>query len=132
MAGAHSSEKRWYKNQNPNGNESVADKVQVAGDQLLDALNRAEQMYGEMQELYAYVGGTMQLLADQLFYEKWSVRVPDPVNAPDVFETQANATEVAMAQDAFNAVTAMHELYQCLTNQTVAAEDRLAQIRRMS
>lgn len=128
MSGAHTSEKRWYRNQNPNGNMSVADKVQDAGGNVISALEAAESMYGEMQELFAFAGGTMQLLADQLFKEKWSVRE----TAPDVFETEASATELAMTQDAFDAVTAMHELYQAMTNTVVAQEDRLAQLRRMS
>lgn len=131
MAGAHTSEKRWYRNQNPNGNLGVADQVQESALAVRASLEHAESMYGEMQELFTYVGGTMQLLADQLFYERWSQRLVDEA-VPGVFETQANATELAMAQDAFDAVTAMHELYQALTNAVVTQEDRLAQLRRMS
>lgn len=209
MAGAHTSEKRWYQNQNPNGNASVADQVQEHAQTIIHELNRAEAMFAEMQELYSYVGSTMQGLADQLFKEKWEARVEPGVDAVvtvdvvagaitaaaittagtgytngtgftlnvaggnadgvisyDVVngsvtnvavdtagtgytdglgqtvtnfptagfvpETQANATELAMTQDAFNAVTAMHELYQCMTNVAVPQEDRLAQLRRMS
>ena len=54
---------------------------------------------------------------------------PAPGQVP---ETQANAVELTMTQDAFDAVTAMHELHQALTNNVVAQEDRLAQLRRMS
>ena len=132
MAGAHTSEKRWYRNQNPEGNASVADKVQAAALAVISALEDAESLFGEMQELYSYTGGTMQGLADQLFYEKWVTRESDPIGNPGVFDTQANAQEVAMTQDAFDAVTAMHELYQAMTNVLVAQEDRLAQLRRMS
>lgn len=131
MSGAHTSEKRWYRNQNPNGNSSVADEVQTASLTVRGALEQAEVMFGEMQELFTFAGGTMQLLADQLFYEKWSTRLADP-QVPDVYETQANAAELGMTQDAFDAVTAMHELYQAMTNVVVAQEDRLAQLRRMS
>ena len=49
-----------------------------------------------------------------------------------VSDTAANAEEVAKTQAAFDAVTAMHELYQAANNQTVAQEDRLAQLRRMT
>lgn len=131
MSGAHTSEKRWYRNQNPNGNQSVADEVQSATLNVRSALDAAEVMFGEMQELFTFAGGTIQLLADQLFFEKWSTRLVDP-QVPDVFETQANAVELGMTQDAFDAVTAMHELYQAMTNVVVAQEDRLAQLRRMS
>jgi hypothetical protein len=213
MAGAHTSEKRWYRNQNPTGNVSIADQVQDSAVNVIHGLNAAESMFGEMQELFAFAGSTMQGLADQLFYEKWSVRSSPgvqavltvdvvagavtaaaisvagtsyvdgtgytialtgtagggdgaavlsydvvagvvtniAVDAPgttytngagqpvtetpapgNVFETEANASELGMAQDAFDAVTAMHELYQAMTNVVVAQEDRLAQLRRMS
>ena len=132
MSGAHTSEKRWYQNQNSHGNESVADKVQIAGRNIIQSLEDSESMFGEMQELFAFAGSTMQGLADQLFFEIWSVRESDPVNLPGVFDTQANAAELGMTQDAFDAVTAMHELYQAMTNVVVTQEDRLAQIRRMS
>ncbi len=52
--------------------------------------------------------------------------------AGGVSDTQANAEEVAKAQAAFDAITALHELYQAADNQVVAQEDRLAQIRRMT
>ena len=49
-----------------------------------------------------------------------------------VSETTANAEEVAKAQAAFDAITALHELYLAADNTVVAQEDRLAQIRRMT
>ena len=52
--------------------------------------------------------------------------------AGGVSETVANADEVAKAQALFDAVTALHELYQAADNTAVATEDRLAQIRRMT
>lgn len=52
--------------------------------------------------------------------------------AGSVSDTQANADELAKAQAAFDAITALHELYLAADNQTVAAEDRLAQLRRMT
>jgi len=132
MSGAHTSEKRWYRNTNPNGNESVADRVQSIAKNLLVALNEGEESFQEMQELMAFAGGTPQLLADQLFKEIWENRESDPEGAPGVFDTAANATELAMVNDAVAAVTSIHELYQALTNQVVAQEDRLADLRRMS
>ena len=85
-----------------------------------------------MLELYQFAGGTTQLLADQLFYEDWVNRESDPIGNPGVLDTEANATELAMAQDLVDAITAAHELYQAADNQTIAQEDRLAQLRRMS
>jgi hypothetical protein len=52
--------------------------------------------------------------------------------AGSVSETTANAEEVAKTQAAFDAITALHELYQAADNVAVAQEDRLAQLRRMT
>ena len=52
--------------------------------------------------------------------------------AGGVPETSANADELAKAQDAFDAITALHELYLAADNTVVAQEDRLAQLRRMT
>lgn len=49
-----------------------------------------------------------------------------------IIETTANSEEVAKTQAAFDAITALHELYQCANNTVVAQEDRLAQLRRMT
>lgn len=132
MAGAHTSEKRWYRNQNPEGNESVAEQVQAISKNVLAALVDGEEAFDEMQELMTFAGGTSQLLANQLFLERWSGRESDPVGAPGVIDTEANATELGMVTDAVAAVTAIHELYQAMTNVVVAQEDRKAQLRRMS
>jgi hypothetical protein len=58
--------------------------------------------------------------------------VQETAAAGAVYETQANAEELAKAQDLFDAITAVHELHQCANNQAVATEDRYAQLRRMS
>lgn len=47
-------------------------------------------------------------------------------------DTVANADEVAKTQAAFDAITALHELYQAADNVAVPQEDRLAQLRRMT
>ena len=52
--------------------------------------------------------------------------------AGKISETTANAEEIAKTQAAFDAITALHELYQAADNVAVAQEDRLAQIRRMT
>ena len=71
------------------------------------------------------VGGTTY--TDGLAQSVQEIPSPEPV-----YETQANAEEVAKTQDLFDAITALNELHQCADNQIVAAEDRYAQLRRMS
>ena len=132
MAG-HTSEKRWRSNQNPvdTGARGVSDLAQELCVTMIQALDAAKTGFAELQEIYAFAGGTVQLLADQLFYEDWSTRLADP-QVPDVFETQANAIEVAKTQDLFDAITALNEIYSAADNGVVAQEDRLAQLRRMT
>lgn len=213
MSGAHTREKRWYRNQNPDGNEGVADRVQAMSKNILVALLEGEEAYQEMLELFDYVGGTPQLVADQLFKEKWQARSTPGVQAvitvdvaagivsnptvteggsgfnngtgfvltlvltagggdgdaevtydvvagvvtnptvtvagtgyndgsdivvqeiptPGVvFETEANADELAVINDMSAAITSIHELYQALTNTAVGQENRIADLRRMS
>jgi hypothetical protein len=213
MAG-HTSEKRWRNNQNQTfQNIGVSDQASAIVKGVLAALTVSEAAYAEMQEMYAFAGGTVQDLADQLFKEDWEVRGAPGVNATltvdavagvvdsvaitnagtgytdgtgftmnlvltagggdgaavisydvvsgsvtnaavdtpgdsyvdgtgqvvqetpaagVILETEANAEELAKTQDLFDAITAVHELHQCADNQTVVAEDRYAQLRRMS
>lgn len=124
---AHTGVKRWRDGMYtpPTGvagiDEAVQNQISNVARSARDALIQGEEAYQQLVELYTYAGSTVQGLADQLFKEDWETRS----------EMQANAAEVAIAQDAFDAMTALHELYQAATNQTVAAEDRLAQLRRM-
>lgn len=131
MAG-HTSEKRWRRNQTQVSGAGISDQTQQMASSVVSTLLSAEQLYLEMLELYQYVGSTTQGLADQLFYEDWQNRESDPIGNPGILDTEANAAEVAMAQDLVDAITAAHELYQAADNQTVAQEDRLEQLRRMS
>jgi len=131
MAG-HTSEKRWRSNQTQDAGDGVSTQISIQSNEVIRVLTNAEALYLEMLEIYQFAGGTAQGLADQLFYEDWSVRESDPIGNPGVLDTQANATEVAMAQAAIDAVTAMHEIYQAANNVAVVQEDRLAQLRRMS
>lgn len=50
----------------------------------------------------------------------------------EVFDTQANAAEVSKAQDAIDAATSLHDMYQAASNQTVAAENRMSSFRRFT
>ena len=131
MAG-HTSEKRWRSNQSNDSGTGVSILVRDSAETVITALSQAEIQYQDLLELYSYVGSTSQLLADQLFYENWSVRESDPIGNPGVLDTEANAAEVSKATDLINAVTAMHELYEAANNVVIAQEDRFAQLRRMS
>lgn len=215
MAG-YTGEKRW--NGVDGGVSALASDICV---NMIDSLTQAEAAYSELQELYTFAGGTVQLLADLLFKDDIAARttpgtnavitvdvaatVGSPAVASDgslsnplisvagtgyndgnfsvnitlsestpnagvlsytidggvvtavslltagrqyptgtgqpvtsfplaggVSDTTANAEEVAKAQALFDAVTALHELYQAADNTAVVTEDRLAQLRRMT
>jgi hypothetical protein len=131
MAG-HTSEKRWRTGQTQDSGQGVSETVQGAAEQMTHALDLVNDVYTELLELYQYAGGTAQGLADQLFYEDWSVRESDPIGNPGVLDTQANALEVEKAQAAIDAMTAMYEIYQAANNVAVTQADRMPDIRRMS
>jgi len=213
MAG-HTSEKRWRRNQNTTfGNAGVSELASQVCIQMIAALDASKTAFNELSEMYAYAGGTVQLLANQLFKEDWQSRstpgtqavitvdvaggivatpavtvagtgytngtgftlllvltagggdgtaeltydvVGGAITNPSisiagttynngtnitvqetptpgaVFETQANAEELAKTQDLFDAITALNELYGAANNQVTTTEDRAAQLRRMS
>lgn len=213
MAG-HTSEKRWRRNQNVEfGNAGVSELASQVCTNMVNTLDEGRRAFNELQELYAFVGSTVPLLADQLFFEDWSERsvtglhaivtvdvsggvVSNPVItlagtgyedivgaqvvltntagggdgsallsfdivagllnsvsiifggsgytngsgqvvqeipvAGQIFETEANASEISKTQDLFDAITALNELYQAADNIVVLQEDRFAQLRRMS
>ena len=216
MAG-HTSEKRWRTNQNKlYGNVGVSDLAAQVCTQMVDTLDMGKAAFNELQELYTFSGGTVQLLADQLFFEDWSARSSTGVQAVitvdvagsptgtisnptvtvagtgytdgtgftlnlvltagggdgtaeltydvvsgavtnpsisiagsvynagtditvqetptpgQIFETEANSVELGKAQDLFDAVTALNELYGAADNLVTSQEDRFAQLRRMS
>jgi len=122
MAG-HSSEKRWL---------DVSAAVQNVANKTMVAVVESENIYQDLIELWAFAGGTDQLLADQLFLEVWQRRESDPVGDPGVFDTEANATEVGQVTDAKAAALAVHELFLALTNVAVTQEDRITTLRRMT
>jgi len=129
MAG-HTSEKRWAKGRF--GDIGIGDQVKESATQMVFAMNMIEETYQDLLELWAFAGGTDQLVADQLFFEEWVIRVSDPVGAPGVVDTQANAVEVGKVADAKATMLALHQLYQGMTNEAVVTADRLALIRRMT
>lgn len=109
---SHSSEKTW---------SEISGQVSAAAQNVRDHLQHGEELYQRLQEVYSFAGGTAQALADQLFFADWNSRS----------ELQASAEEVAMTQDAIDAMTAIHELYQAATNIAVTQSDRLTELRRM-
>ncbi len=213
MAG-HTSEKRWRRNQNSTfGNSGVSELASNVCKEMIAALDNSKTAFNELQELYIYAGSTVQLLADQLFFEDWSTRsttgvqavitvdvsagvvsnptvtvagtgyedgtgfvlllvvtagggdgtaeltydvvsgavtnpsisiagdtyndgtdivVQETPIAGQVFETEANAVELAKAQDLFDAITALNELHGAASNLATSQEDRFSQLRRMS
>jgi len=91
MAG-HTSEKRWRNNQNRvEGNAGVSDLASQICSDMVETLNRGKSAFNELQELYAYAGGTVQLLADQLFYEDWSSRSTQGTQAVITVDVVTNA-----------------------------------------
>lgn len=127
---AHTIEKRWSGFRKPDGSveEGVNKKVGDMSLKVLEAILDGEELFQQLQEMWTFVGGTDQAMADQLFKEVWSVRDTDGDGNMD---TQANAQEVAMAVDAKNACLAMHQLYEAMTNGTIVADDRASKLRRM-
>lgn len=86
---------------------------------------------------YDVVGGSVTnpsvSVAGSAYNDGTSITVremPAPMNS--IFETEANAEELAKAQDLFDAITALNELYGAADNQATTAEDRFSQLRRMS
>lgn len=110
---AHSSEVRWT---------GAAPLVSGRSADVLRLLSDAEEMYLDLVEVYIFVGGTDQLLADQLFREDIAGRS----------ESAANAEELGKATDIRQAVLVMHELFLAMTDGTVSQADRAADLRRMS
>ena len=74
MSGAHTSSKRWYRSQTAEVNLGISDEVQEICQEVLQALLHGEESYQEMLELVAFINGTDQDLADQLFKEIWQAR----------------------------------------------------------
>ncbi len=112
---AHSSELRWTGAQ-----ASIADASRTT----LNALNTAEEVYQELNEVYQYAGGTDQLVADQLFLDIITSEARNPA--------VANSEEVARVTDLKAAIQALHQLWQTMTNVAVTQADRAALLRRMS
>jgi len=123
MAG-HTSEKRWSKLKLPNGTflEGISLKASEIARQLTSTLNDVEERYQELLEIYTYAGGTDQDFANQLFREDIEGRG----------ESISNTEELAKATDLVAAMLAAHQIWLCANNVSVAQEDRMALLRRMS
>lgn len=122
MAG-HSSEKRWIE---------VSASVSDIASRTMATLVESENIYQDLVELWGFAGSTDQLLADQLFFEVWTVRESDPIGNPGVLDTEANAEEVGRVTDARAAAAAVHQLFEALTNIATTQADRITTLRRMT
>ena len=82
MAG-HTSEKRWRQGMNPQApNEpGVSQRASDICTVMIKALTEADAAFAELQEVYAYAGGTVQGLADLLFKEDFEARTVPGTNA---------------------------------------------------
>lgn len=112
---AHSSELRWF---------GASAMVSQAALNTLQSLNSSEEIYQELLEVFNFVGGTNQLLADQFFADVIEAEVRNPA--------VANVAEVALVADLKTAIIALHELYLSLTNGIAPQADRATDLRRMS
>ena len=93
MAG-HTSEKRWRRNQNPTfGNAGVSELASQICTNMIDVLDQGKAAFNELSELYAFAGGTVQLLADQLFKEDWEARSTTGVQAVITVDVVGNAVQ---------------------------------------
>lgn len=102
---AHSSEMTW---------SDAAGRVALSAQSTMAALQAAEEIYQDLFEVYNYTGATDQSMANQLFEV-----------------TTADSTQVAKVTDLRLAITALHELYQAMTNVAISQADRTAPLRRM-
>lgn len=112
---AHSSELRWV---------GASAMVAQAALSTLQSLNKSEEIYQELLEVFTYVGATDQLLADQFFAEIIADEARDPA--------EANSVEVSLVTDLKSAIVALHELYQAMNNIAITQADRATDLRRMS
>lgn len=104
------------------GNYEIT-RVTVAGVQGTGALNYTVSN-GSVTSVVITVGGEGYTPGTSQF-------ISFPL-AGFVSDTVANSEEVAKTQAAFDAITALHELYLAADNQIVTQEDRLSQLRRMT
>lgn len=107
----HTSEIRWV---------DASSIVSSVSEGVLEQLLRSEEHYAELIEVYTYAGGTDILFAELLFYG-----TTGGTNVPTT-EEEAKATDLRLA------MVAVHQLYQCLTDLSVPADDRASKLRRMS
>ena len=127
---AHTREKRWSSYRAADGSieKGVNDTVGEVSERVIKSLLEGEELFQQLTEMWTFAGGTDQAMADQLFKDSWINRDSDGDGNMD---TQANAEEVAMASDAKTAMVAIHNLYQALVGETIAADDRGSKLRRM-
>ena len=130
MAG-HTSEKRWRRNQGPVPGAGFSEEITELSSMMLDVLYKAEKLGLDLEELKDYAGDSAQDIANQLFYEDWSIREADPLGNPGIFEEHANEKEVSMVADAIAAVEAAKEIFE-FANKKEKNKSRISRMRRMA
>lgn len=137
----HTSEKRWRRNQTQTSGKGFSEEVTELTAMMLDVLYKAEKLGLDLEELKDYAGDTAQDIADQLFYEDWSVREADPLANPGIFEERASEKEVNMVADAIAAVEAAKEIFDFASKKDDASKmkvtkdknkSRIQKLRRMA
>ena len=106
----HSSENTWA---------TYSNRVSGVSQAVLKAILDAEEEYQDMLECYRWSGTDDTRFANLLFS-----------GDPDL--TTATTDEINKTIDLKDAMVAVHELYQALTNVDIGASDRAGALRRMS
>jgi len=128
----HTSEQRWRKNQGGNGGQGLNDQVAGLAAQLLDVLYKAEKLGLELEELIDYACGAdaIRSVANQLFYEDWSVRETDPIGNPGILDEEANDFECQKLSDAIDAINAARDIFE-FANKATKGKSKISTLRRM-
>jgi hypothetical protein len=98
--------------------------------QMIETLNRGEETYLQLFEVWDYAGGTADAFARLLFREEIAAR-SNPNAEPPVVGAPT-AEELAQATDAAEAALVLHEMWQAANNVAVITADRAQKLRRMA
>lgn len=112
---SHTSAKRW---------DYIEQRVGLYCAAMVKNLAEAEEAYQQFQEIYVYAGATDQGMADLLFQDV------NNITDGNIADT-ATSEQVAMVNDAKEAMIALHQLWQTANNVAMNAQDRMTDLRRM-
>ena len=131
---SHTSEQRWRRNQGKDGGTGLNTQVADLSLAMIDVLYRAEKLSLELEELVDYTKvddkDSIQLIADQLFYEDWSARESDPIGNPGVLDEGANDIERQKVSDAVAAIEAARDIFEYARTST-KGKSKISTLRRM-